>query len=901
MKAERQLFRQSLRVYERQRLEACSLADRFWVREQVQADTDLARPHNMAPEIPWVVMKFGGTSVSSKARWQTIGELLAERITKAHVVVVVSALSGTTDQLEQLIRAADLEARLEIVRAIRTKHAALIQAMQLADDVLDAHFERLESLCREARAPAQTFPWQAEVLASGELASSTLGALWLKTQGLPVEFLDAREHLLADRAPSSSNWAQHLSVNCTVHPSPKLRQQLSMHSRAFITQGFIARDIEGRTAILGRGGSDTSASYFGALLAAERVEIWTDVPGMFTANPRVVSEARLLKRLDYDEAQEIAATGAKVLHPRCLGPVRDTNVPLWVKDTQRPELAGTVIVPASHGDSPRIKALSWRRNITLVSMESLGMWQQVGFLADVFASFKRHGLSVDLIGSSETNVTVSLDPSQNLLDPEVLKDLCQDLAQVCRVKVIAPCAALTLVGRGMRQMLDRLTQVFAELNAHRVHLLTQASNDLNLTFVVDEQGLDALVVRLHAALIDSRLLPTDKTDVLGPTWNELSQGAEAHTPSWWRGQREALLRIAEQQSPVYVYSGDEIAARASALKQISAVSRWHYALKANAHPQVLATLKQQGFGLETVSLGEIQAALRQVAPEHILYTPNFPSRAELRAALELGVHVTLDSLYPLAHWGEDFAGQRVLLRVDLGEGKGHHDKVRTGGARSKFGVAVADLPEFKRLAARAGVQIVGLHAHLGSGILASDHWLDVGQRLLELSDMFPQVEILDLGGGLGVPSRAGERALNLDDLGQKLARLKLQAPQFEFWMEPGRYLVADAGVLLARVTQAKLKQGVHFVGLETGMNSLIRPALYDAAHEIVNLSRLDAPHTILADVVGPICETGDVLRRGVSLPQTREGDVMLIAQAGAYGAVMASHYNLRNPAGEVML
>src|SRR4029078_7670646 len=170
---------------------------------------------------------------------------------------------------------------------------------------------------------------------------------------------------------------------------------------------------------------------------------------MFSANPRAVREARLLSRLDYEEAQEIATTGAKVLHPRCIHPCRETGVPIWIRDTERTDMAGTVI-DGSAATVPGVKAISSRRGIVLVSMETIGMWQQVGFLADVFERFKRAGLSIDLISSSETNVTVSLDPSDNLVSSNVLDALCTDLAEVCRVKVIAPCSAVTLVGRGMR-------------------------------------------------------------------------------------------------------------------------------------------------------------------------------------------------------------------------------------------------------------------------------------------------------------------------------------------------------------------------------------------------------------------------------------------------------------------
>jgi diaminopimelate decarboxylase/aspartate kinase len=181
------------------------------------------------------------------------------------------------------------------------------------------------------------------------------------------------------------------------------------------------------------------------------------------------------------------------------------------------------------------------------------------------------------------------------------------------------------------------------------------------------------------------------------------------------------------------------------------------------------------------------------------------------------------------------------------------------------------------------------------------HWRDVYVQLASLAERIGSVHILNIGGGLGVPARRDEQALDLGVLGAALAEVKTAYPQFELWAEPGRYLVADAGILLCRVTQLKRKGDVRYVGVDAGMNSLIRPALYEAYHEIANLSRLHESTSELVQVVGPICESGDVLGSNRRLPPTREGDVLLIAQAGAYGAVMASHYNLRDPAAEIVL
>ena len=173
--------------------------------------------------------------------------------------------------------------------------------------------------------------------------------------------------------------------------------------------------------------------------------------------------------------------------------------------------------------------------------------------------------------------------------------------------------------------------------------------------------------------------------------------------------------------------------------------------------------------------------------------------------------------------------------------------------------------------------------------------------LASLRERFPDARILDVGGGLPVSERRNAPEPDMIDIAETLDAFKQTHPDLELWMEPGRFLVARAGVLLARVTQTKWKGATGYVGIETGMNSLIRPALYGAWHEIVNLSRLDEPLEITADVVGPICETGDVLGYGRRLPNTGEGDVMLIATAGAYGRVMSNEYNMRAPAEEVVL
>src|SRR6476469_8686916 len=552
----------------------------------------------------WLVLKFGGTSVSRRHRWDTIGRLALARAEDARVLVVVSALSGVTNVLQAVADGnADLGPQID---ALIERHRAFAAELDLdPEKTLAERIQVLRGLGNDARAVERTLDWQAELLGQGELLSSTLGAAYLQASGLDFGWCDARDWLDAIALPNQSAWSSRLSVNCRHEAGESQRAQIARHAqRMLLTQGFIARHADGGTAILGRGGSDTSAAYFGALLNARRVEIWTDVPGMFSANPREVPDARLLTRLDYAEAQEIATTGAKVLHPRSLGPCRDARVPMRILDTERPDLPGTAI-DASATTVPGVKAISRRNGIVLVSMESIGMWQQVGFLADVFERFKRNGLSVDLIGSSETNGTVSLDPSENLVTTNVLERLSADLAEVCRVKVIAPCAAITLVGRGMRSLLHKLSDVWATFGQERVHLISQSSNDLNLTFVIDEADADGMLPQLHAELIRGGAMPVQDTTVFGPSWRDIAHGKRARRAKWWEAKHAALVDMAAHGTPRYAYDLDTVRDRARELTAIDAIDRRFYAIKAIAHPAILRTLVDEGFGLECVSIGEL--------------------------------------------------------------------------------------------------------------------------------------------------------------------------------------------------------------------------------------------------------------------------------------------------------
>lgn len=862
----------------------------------------------MAPrgESSWVVLKFGGTSVSTLANWRNIEAVLRARLADGvRVLVVHSAISGMTDRLEKLLAAALVGAHEPLLHAIEERHRAVASELNIGVSAeLQAHFSMLKQMAAGIALTSEVSDrTRARVLASGELMATELGARFLNAQGIEASWWDARTGLKAEQRADASARANFLSATCDFAPDALLRQQLAALPGVVVTQGFIASDAAGDTVLLGRGGSDTSGAYLAAKLSAQRLEIWTDVPGMFSANPRHTPQARLLRSLHYDEAQEIASSGAKVLHPRCILPAKLHSIPIAVFATHSPQLEGTHISADGGDGAAQVKAVCIKKGITLVSLDSPGMWHEVGFLADAFQIFKHHGLSVDLVSTSETNVTVSLDPAANSLDQRVLEQLIAELSQLCRAQVIGPCASVSLVGRNIRAILHKLGEAFELFAEQRVYLLSQAANDLNFTFVVDEAQGDRLVGELHERLIQ----PVRRGAILGPTWQELFATPVADVAgktTWWRTRRDALLTVAKTHDCAYVYDPQVIRLAAQALRCLKAVDRVLYAMKANPNARILQILAAEGIGFECVSRGEIEYLLASVPgldPGRILFTPNFAARDEYAWALARNIQLTIDNLFVLREWGQLFQARRVFIRIDTGTGRGHHHHVRTAGANAKFGVPMAELDELEQLTVKHNVTVVGLHAHSGSGILDADNWSQVASCLLDLVQRFPQVQTIDVGGGLGVPDAHDQIGLDLRQLDTVLLAARQSRPGVALWLEPGRYLVATAGALIARVTQTKTKDDVRYVGIATGMNSLIRPALYGAWHEIVNLTRLEEPASEIVNVVGPICESADFLGHDRLLPPTREGDVLLIANAGAYGHAMSSRYNLREPAEEIFL
>jgi diaminopimelate decarboxylase len=366
-------------------------------------------------------------------------------------------------------------------------------------------------------------------------------------------------------------------------------------------------------------------------------------------------------------------------------------------------------------------------------------------------------------------------------------------------------------------------------------------------------------------------------------------------------------------TPAYVYAGAVMRERLRAFVAAFAGQRVMvcYALKANSNIAVVRTLAEAGAGADIVSGGELQRALAAGVPPHrIVFSGVGKSRDEMVFALDAGIaQFNVESVPELIVLGEAAAARRlrapVALRVNPDVGADTHDKISTGRRHDKFGVAYDQAIETCEMARRlAGIELIGLHLHIGSQILSLAPFEAAYRRVVELVRALGAAGItlrrLDLGGGFGVPYRA-EAPLDLAAYAA-LIRSLTTGLDVELVFEPGRYLVADAGVLLSRVLYVKEDGERPCVVLDAGMNNLLRPALYDAYHPIVPVAEppAGAPYRTV-DVVGPICESTDVFGRARGLPPIPAGDLVALTCAGAYGAVMASDYNSRPRAAEVMV
>lgn len=370
-------------------------------------------------------------------------------------------------------------------------------------------------------------------------------------------------------------------------------------------------------------------------------------------------------------------------------------------------------------------------------------------------------------------------------------------------------------------------------------------------------------------------------------------------------------------TPVYVYNEEIIRKSMETVEGVITKYPYtaNYSVKANTNIEILKLALDEGLNCDAMSPGEISLLLKAgFPPEKIFFVSNNVSAEEMQFAIDKGVMVSLDSLDQLDRFGQINPGGRCAVRINPGVGAGHSEKVVTAGKKTKFAIAEEDIDKIFEIADKYDLKIVGINQHIGSGFLDPAPYIDAVTNLLRIADRFENLEFIDFGGGYGIPYHKldDEKPFPMEDFKTKLEPVLDEfvgrygkAPLFK--SEPGRYCVAEGSVILSRVQAIKTNSGIKYVGCDTGMNTLIRPAMYDSYHDIEVIrngkvvDRDGNADMETVNVSGPICETGDLIAKGRLLPKAQTGDLLAILDTGAYGYSMASSYNSRPRPAEVMI
>jgi aspartate kinase len=448
-----------------------------------------------------IVCKFGGTSVADPEAIARLVEIIRGRMGQ-RPVVVVSALAGVTDSLLALaepVRAGRRDALDAALDALLQQHESTARALpggEAALEPLRAEMAALASALRGALG-RRLRPAEADRLAGcGELWSSRIVAAAMHGAGLPSAWLDIRPIMVTDdRFGRATPYPQVLNTRARECLLP-----LAEAGRIPVTQGFIGATAEGTPTTLGRGGSDFSAALLGAAVSAQRVEIWTDVSGLMTADPRIVPSARTLAEASYEEAAELATFGAKVLHPATAMPLVRAGIPIVVLNSRQPEHPGTTIEPSAElermGDSP-IRSISFKRGITVVNVRAPRMLGTYGFLRAMFEVFERHEVVVDVLASGEVSVSLTVEDRARL-DPVV-----RELSDLGEVWVEDNRAIVAVVGIGLRHTPGLAARIFRAVQPANVEVISQGASAINMTFVVREEDGPEVVRRLHKEFFGS--------------------------------------------------------------------------------------------------------------------------------------------------------------------------------------------------------------------------------------------------------------------------------------------------------------------------------------------------------------------------------------------------------------
>jgi len=449
-----------------------------------------------------IVCKFGGTSVQNAEAMERVVGILSDR-RSSRPVVVASAMGKTTNRLLEAAGTAAAGGRanaLEQLGRLKDYHFKEAQALLSSDalppvlEQMQTHFKELGNLLKGLAILGELTPRSLDAIASyGERLSTLLLAAALDQRGLPARLLDSRKCIVTD-----GNFTKAAPLFDLTDAA--LRDQVLPvidSGEIPVLQGFIGATQEGVTTTIGRGGSDYTAAIVGAAIDAWDIQIWTDVNGIMTTDPRIVPEARCVKVISFEEAAELAYFGAQVLHPATILPAVRKKIPVHVLNSYRPDHPGTLIAADAPPCANPIKAIACKKGITVVNITSTRMLMAHGFLKRIFEIFDAHRTSVDVVSTSEVSVSLTLD------DTSTLWKVVTDLQKIGEVGVEGGKAIICCVGDNLRSIPGIAHAVFSSLRETNVHMISQGASAINMTFVIDEDRVERVLSDLHTVFFET--------------------------------------------------------------------------------------------------------------------------------------------------------------------------------------------------------------------------------------------------------------------------------------------------------------------------------------------------------------------------------------------------------------
>ncbi|MCM8495673.1 lysine-sensitive aspartokinase 3 [Enterobacter hormaechei] len=446
----------------------------------------------------FVVAKFGGTTVADyDAMNRSADVVLADPNTR---LVVLSASAGVTNLLVSLsegLEATERFVKLDALRKIQFDILERLQNPNVIREEVERLLENITTLA-EAASLATSSALTDELVSHGELMSTLLFVEIMRERNIQAQWFDVRKVMrTSDRFGRAEPDVEALAELTNQQLAPRLDEGI------VITQGFIGSEAKGRTTTLGRGGSDYTAALLGEALHATRVDIWTDVPGIYTTDPRVVSAAKRIDVIAFEEAAEMATFGAKVLHPATLLPAVRSDIPVFVGSSKDPKAGGTLVCKKTE-NPPLFRALALRRKQTLVTLHSHNMLHSRGFLAEVFGILARHNISVDLITTSEVSIALTLDTtgSTSTGDTLLTQSLLIELSELCRVEVEEDLALVAIIGNKLSRACGVGKEVFGVLDPFNIRMICYGASSYNLCFLVPADQAEQVVQKLHQNLFE---------------------------------------------------------------------------------------------------------------------------------------------------------------------------------------------------------------------------------------------------------------------------------------------------------------------------------------------------------------------------------------------------------------